>query len=84
MLTVPEVLQNTKAYRQTWVILTMIWGIYQLILAIMMMILLHTVSVTVYFTIIMISNVFDLGLIMFSFWFGKWYMERSGVITAGN
>jgi hypothetical protein len=80
----PEILKTKKTYRKAWIILTMIWGIYQLLLAILFLILIHTVSVSVYVTLTMISSVCDIGLTMFSFWFGRWYLGRTRVANSDN
>lgn len=84
LLTFPEVLQSSRAYLDTWNILTIMWGIYQLTLASLLLILIHTVSIDIYFTIIMIGNLCDVGLILFCFWFAKWYMGKAGVVGAAN
>jgi hypothetical protein len=80
----PEILKTKKTYRKAWIISTMIWGIYQLLLAILFLILIHTVSVSVYVTLTMISSVCDIGLTMFSFWFGRWYLGRTRVANSDN
>ncbi len=84
MVTVPEIVKNTKVYRQAWKILTVMWGIYQLTLAILLLILIRTVSVTFYFTIIAICNMLDILPIIFSIWFGRWYLTKNEVISTGK
>ena len=72
--TFPDKIKNTQIYRKTWVLLTLYWCAYYLILAVFSIILLETVSASSYFSITTLcSNVLLVLLIVFTYWFARHY-----------
>jgi len=78
----PEKLQNIKAHHKIWVKLTIIWGIYQLALAVLLIILIKSISVAAYYTTtITIGNVLNILLIIFSIRYSRRYLKKTIVVS---
>lgn len=76
----PDALRRKPRFKSAWVILTVAWGVLNLSQALLRMILFHAVSHEIYYAVgTVYENVLTSLLIVFSFWFPRWYWERGAV-----
>lgn len=74
----PDDFRRTSKYKTPWRILTMIWGVLNLIHAAFRGILLLTVPIAVYYSASTILNsTSSIVLMIFSIWFPGWYWART-------
>jgi intracellular septation protein A len=74
----PEEFRKTTKYKSAWKLLTLGWGILSISQALLRVVLLYSVSMELYFSISTIyGNVTTPLFLLFSFWFPKWYWERT-------
>lgn len=72
----PRQTRNDKKHKFIWRLLTVVWGISNMIQAVVGVVLLKTISMSSYYTLItLFSNISIPILIIFSITFSKWYFK---------
>ena len=78
----PEEIRNKANYKSAWIILTNAWGILSITQALLRIVLIYTASKEVYFAIsTAYGNISSPLMLVFSFWFPKWYWKRNNPHT---
>ncbi|MDS0525903.1 hypothetical protein NNC19_09460 [Clostridium sp. SHJSY1] len=72
----PEEFKMTAKYKKTWIILSIAWGVLNISQAAVRIVLLHSVSMSSYYTInTLYSNISTPALIAISIAFPRWYWK---------
>lgn len=75
----PEELRCTRKYKRAWQIITVAWGILNITQALLRILLLHSVSMSLYYSISTIySSISSPLLLVLSYLFPRWYWRRIG------
>jgi len=72
-----EEIRKMPMYKSAWMILTVAWGVLSITQTLLRVVLLYSVSNEIYYAISTVyGNISTPLLLVFSFWFPRWYWKR--------